>query len=449
MNADDLLRYDRRVPRYTSYPTAADFTSDVDAACYRRWLGALPRDAPLSLYVHIPFCSSLCWFCGCHTAVVRHYDPVAAYLELVEREIDMLADALGGRGRVTNLHWGGGTPTILRADDVWRLTARLRERFTFAPGAEFAVEIDPRTVARATVAALAEAGVTRASLGVQDFDPEVQRAVNRIQPFDLTRRVVTWLRDAGIDALNIDLIYGLPRQTVAGLTDTVDKTLELEPHRIALFGYAHVPWMKPHQRLIDESLLPDAAGRLRLFSAAAARLVERGYVAIGLDHFALPADPMVVAARHGRLHRNFQGYTTEQALALLGLGASAIGTLPQGYVQNAARTPDYRARITAGEFAIVRGVESSGDDRVRHEIIERLMCNLEVDLDAVCRANGFRPERFAPEIEALAPLETGGIVRIVGRRISVSPEARTILRVVCAVFDRRLPPEARRHAPAI
>ncbi|MCH9020782.1 MAG: coproporphyrinogen dehydrogenase, partial [Proteobacteria bacterium] len=291
--------------------------------------------------------------------------------------------------------------------------------------------------------------VTRASLGVQDFDPEVQRAVNRIQPFDLTRRVVTWLRDAGIDALNIDLIYGLPRQTVAGLTDTVDKTLELEPHRIALFGYAHVPWMKPHQRLIDESLLPDAAGRLRLFSAAAARLVERGYVAIGLDHFALPADPMVVAARHGRLHRNFQGYTTEQALALLGLGASAIGTLPQGYVQNAARTPDYRARITAGEFAIVRGVESSGDDRVRHEIIERLMCNLEVDLDAVCRANGFRPERFAPEIEALAPLETGGIVRIVGRRISVSPEARTILRVVCAVFDRRLPPEARRHAPAI
>ncbi len=447
MKPEDLLRYDRRVPRYTSYPTAADFTSDVDAACYRRWLDALPRDATLSLYLHIPFCSSLCWFCGCHTAVARHYGPVAAYLELVAREIDMLAEAV--TGRVTHLHWGGGTPTILRPDDIRRLTERLRARFTFDPEAEFAVEIDPRTITRETVVALAETGVGRASLGVQDFDPKVQRAVNRIQPFDLTARVVRWLRDAGIDALNIDLLYGLPRQTVAGLTDTVDKTLELKPHRIALFGYAHVPWMKSHQRLIDEKRLPDARGRLRLFTAASARLVEHGYVAIGLDHFALPTDPIAIAAREGRLHRNFQGYTTERVSALLGLGTSAIGTLPHGYVQNAARTPDYRARITAGEFAIVRGVESSDDDRLRRDIIERLMCDLDVDLAAACRTYGCSPTRFAREIESLAPMVNSGILRIDGNRVSVSPDARAILRVVCAAFDRHLPPEAQRHAPAI
>ena len=251
MTPDDLLRFERRVPRYTSYPTAADFTAAVDAACYREWLGAVPPDEELSLYVHIPFCSSLCWFCGCHTTVVRHHQPIAAYLGLLRREIEIVALALGGRRRVVHLHWGGGTPTILRPADIHRLADRLHTRFRLTAGTEFAVEVDPRGVRRKVIAALAEVGVTRVSIGVQDFDPEVQRAVNRIQPFDVTERVVDWLRAAGIDALNIDLLYGLPGQTTAGLVETVDKTIALKPSRIAVYGYAHVPWMKRHQRLID------------------------------------------------------------------------------------------------------------------------------------------------------------------------------------------------------
>ena len=394
MTPDDLLRHDRRVPRYTSYPTAADFTPAVDAARYRDWLAALPVDEALSLYVHVPFCHSLCWFCGCHTTVVRRHDPVAAYLDLIGREIEMLADALGPRRRVAHMHWGGGTPTILRDDGIERLAGRLRARFDIPPGAEFAVEIDPRGVSCGTIAALARAGVTRASLGVQDFDPTVQRAVNRIQSFALTARVADWLRAAGIDALNIDLLYGLPAQTVPGLVATVDKALALGPHRIALYGYAHVPWMKRHQRLIDEGRLPDAGARMGLFEAAIARFVDRGFVAIGLDHLALPSDAMAIAAREGRLERNFQGYTAEPAGVLLGIGASAIGTLPAGYVQNAARTRDYRAAIAAGRFAVARGIAMTDDDRLRQRVIERLMCDMEVDLDALSAPTAPRGRRL-------------------------------------------------------
>ncbi|MFQ5958531.1 MAG: oxygen-independent coproporphyrinogen III oxidase, partial [Alphaproteobacteria bacterium] len=400
-------------------------------------------------YLHLPFCAKLCWFCGCHTTVVNRYPPVAGYLDTLAREIDMVAAALGARRRVTHLHWGGGTPTILRPDDIRRLAARLRARFDVAADADFAVEIDPRGVTRETVAALADAGVTRASLGVQDFDPAVQRAVNRVQPFDLTARVVDWLRAHGIGALNVDLLYGLPEQTVAGLVKTVDRTLALAPQRIAVFGYAHVPWMKRHQRLIDETRLAGAAERARQAMAAAARLVERGYVAIGLDHFALPGDTLAVAARAGALRRNFQGYTTDRAEVLLGFGASAIGTLPKGYVQNVVGTPEYRKAIDGGALAVVRGVAVDADDRLRRAIIERLMCDLEVDLDAVCRAHGSAPAAFAREVEALAPLEACGAVRVDGDIVRLMPEARLLLRLACAAFDRRFGAAGERHARAV
>ncbi len=449
MTPDDVLRFERRVPRYTSYPTAADFTAAVDAARYREWLGAVPPDEELSLYVHIPFCSSLCWFCGCHTSVARHHQPVAAYLRLLRREIDIVALALGGRRRVVNLHWGGGTPTILRPADIRRLAAQIYTHFRLTADTEFAVEVDPRGVRRKVIAALAEVGVTRVSLGVQDFDPEVQRAINRIQPFDVTERVVGWLRAAGIDALNIDLLYGLPGQTTAGLVETVDKTIALKPSRVAVYGYAHVPWMKRHQKLIDEARLPDVRARLDLAAAAAGRLAEHGYLAIGLDHFVLPSDPMAEAAREGRLKRNFQGYTVEPATTLLGFGTSAIGTLPQGYVQNALRTRDYRSAIEGGGLAVVRGVAMDADDRLRRGVIERLMCDMEVDLDDACRAAGADPTALADGLEALAPLEACGAVSIDGRRVRVMPDARVLLRVVCAAFDRRLAPIAERHSPAI
>ncbi len=457
MTPEDILRHDRKVPRYTSYPTAADFTGAIDDARYRRWLAAMPKGEDISLYVHIPFCDSLCWFCGCHTTVVRRRQPVARYLDLVMDEIDMLVTALGPKRRVAHIHWGGGTPTILGGGGITRLAERLRGGFSFSNDMQFAVEIDPRTVPRDAIAALGAAGVTRASLGVQDFDPTVQRLINRIQSFETTERVVDHLRAAGIDALNIDLLYGLPAQTEAGLMATVDKTLALAPHRIALYGYAHVPWMKRHQKLIDADRLPDAGARQKLFNAAMARFVEGGYVAIGIDHLALPTDPLAKAARDGSLRRNFQGYTTEPAAVLLGLGTSAIGFLPQGYVQNAARTADYRAAIKAGRFATTRGIEMTEEDRRRGRIIEQLMCHMEVDLKAMDGrgdggpADGWK-EDFADALAELAPLEACGAVQRKGSRIKVPPEARLLLRVVCAAFDHRLPAAdqtAPRHATAV
>ena len=279
-----------------------------------------PADVPLSLYIHIPFCHALCWFCGCHTKVVRRYRPVAAYVELLRREIDLTAGFIGARLSVGHVHFGGGSPDILAADDFLGLIDHLRAKFAFAEGAEIAVELDPRGVTPETVRALAEAGVRRASLGVQDFDPAVQQAVNRVQPFALTQAVVDRLRAAGIVDINLDLMYGLPCQTAAGLVRTVDKAVALEPRRLALFAYAHVPWMRPHQRLIDETRLPGPAERWRQFQAASARLEERGYVAVGLDHFARPGNALAGASKRGRLHRNFQGYTTDDAAVLIGFG---------------------------------------------------------------------------------------------------------------------------------
>ena len=457
MKPQDILRFDRMVPRYTSYPTAADFTDAVDDRCYRRWLASIPQGEAISLYVHIPFCESLCWFCGCHTTVARRPGPVSRYLDLVIAEIDMLAAALGPKRRICHIHWGGGTPTILGAGGIARLAGRLSEAFTLTGDLQFAVEIDPRGVTRDSIAALAAAGVTRASLGVQDFDPVVQRLINRIQSFETTRRVVEGLRAVGIEALNIDLLYGLPGQTEAGLLATVEATLALAPQRIALFGYAHVPWMKRHQRLIEADRLPDAAARQGLFNAAMARFMESGYAAIGIDHLALPTDSLAKAARDGSLRRNFQGYTSQPASVLLGLGTSAIGAFAQGYVQNAARTADYRAAIKAGRFATARGIGTTAEDRLRGRIIEQLMCRLEVDLAALGGAGEGGPrgdglEGFADALAALAPLEACGAVDRRGAHIRVSPQARLLLRVVCAAFDRRLSVADQttpRHAAAV
>lgn len=449
MTPDVLARYDQPVPRYTSYPTAPHFHAGVGAATYRRWLAELPADATLSLYVHIPFCHTLCWYCGCHTTVARRYGPVEDYLDALLGEIDLVAAALGDRRTVGHLHFGGGTPTVLAPEDLRTLAQALSERFDLASDAEFAVEIDPRRLRLETVAALGEIGVNRASLGVQDINPEVQRAVNRWQPFAVTDRVVGWLRAAGIERINLDLMYGLPHQTEARVLRTVDAALELAPQRIALFGYAHVPWMKRHQRLIDEAALPGSAARAAQVRAAALRLGAAGYVAIGLDHFARPDDELAVAWREGRLRRNFQGYTTDTAPALLGLGASAIGALPQGYVQNAVRLDAYRAAIREGALATACGIEVDDEDRLRREVIERLMCRSRVDLDAVCARHGSSVDRFAPELAALAPLAADGLVSVAGHEVRVLPAGRPLVRTVCAVFDAYLGTGPGRHSRAI
>jgi oxygen-independent coproporphyrinogen-3 oxidase len=437
-----------RVPRYTSYPTAPNFHHGIGAAAVRGWLAALAGDTRLSLYLHVPFCDRLCWFCGCHTTITQRSERMHAYAGLLAREIDLVAAALPGRVAVSHMHWGGGTPTILSAADFASLMAALGERFAVAPDAEVAVEIDPRTLDAAMAETLAAEGVTRASLGVQDFTPAVQRAVNRVQPFELVARVVGLLRGEGIGALNFDLMYGLPHQTVADVERSVDLAASLEPDRVAVFGYAHVPWMKKHQRMIEESALPSPAERKAQTEAASARLVAHGYRRIGMDHFARRDDAIVVALEAGRLHRNFQGYTTDDASALVGFGASAISALPQGYAQNTGDLKAYRESIAAGELAIVRGIALSADDRFRRAVIEHVMCDFAVDLDRVRADHGVTG---APEADraTLAEMARDGLIDYDGRRLRVTEAGRPFVRSVAACFDRYLSLSAGRHAQAV
>lgn len=450
MDEDLIGRYDERVPRYTSYPTAPHFSAEITGDVYRRWLRSLDPALPLSLYVHVPFCDTLCWFCGCHTKVVRRYDPVAAYLASLRREILLVAGALGGPREVRHLHFGGGSPTLLRSPDLVDLFAVLYQAFAFAEDAEIAVEIDPRGVDPALIDTLAAVGVNRASLGVQDLDPVVQAAVNRHQSLAQTKTVADRLRAAGISALNVDLMYGLPHQIVAGVRATVEAVIEaLRPARLSVFGYAHVPWMKRHQRLIDEAALPGPLERFQQAAAAAEAAQKAGYVWIGLDHFARPDDPLAVAAATGALRRNFQGYTTDGAPVRLGFGPSAIGMLPQGYVQNVVGMPDYRRAVITGGLPVARGLELAGEDRLRGAVIERLMCDLAVDLEAVCRAHGRSSECLADAIGHLERHEDDGLITIDGGRIAVTSAGRPFLRSVCAAFDRYLRTGEARHARAV
>jgi len=444
MDADLIARYDKRVPRYTSYPTAPHFHDGVNSATYEAWLGELTGDLPLSLYVHVPFCDTLCWFCGCHTKVVNRYDPVAGYLADLLAEIDLVAARLGSVRRVGHLHLGGGSPTMLRPDDLRRVGEALHVRFAIASDAEFAVEIDPRGLAASTVQALAAIGVNRVSFGLQDINPAVQQAINRLQPPATNRRAVDMVREAGIAAVNVDLIYGLPHQTVDRVLATVEHALSLEPDRVALFGYAHVPTMKRHQRLIPEATLPDAGKRFAQAEAAAQRLVQAGYQRVGLDHFARGDDPLACAARQGHVRRNFQGYGTDPAEVLIGFGASAIGTLPQGYVQNETDVVRWRAAIRRGELPTARGVALSDDDRTRRDIINALMCDLFVDLNAF--GGG---EHFSSERAALGPMIADGLVALVGEEVRVTERGRPLVRSIAAVFDSYLDPAGARHSRAI
>jgi oxygen-independent coproporphyrinogen-3 oxidase len=454
MTPELLEKYGGRVPRYTSYPTANHFGPGVGADAYASWLAALPPGEVLSLYLHIPFCEKLCWYCGCHTTIVSSPEPVESYLALLAREIDLVANTIGGPRAVSNIHWGGGTPTILEPIQFAAISNELRQRFRFGRKTEISVEIDPRGFTREMAAALAAEGVTRASLGVQDFDPAVQQAVNRVQSYETTARAVEGLRAEGIVEINLDLIYGLPHQSVDSVLATVDKAMSLAPTQVALFGYAHVPWMKRHQKLIDESTLPGTGARWALYWAAATRLAEHGMVAVGLDHFAAPDSALARHAAARELHRNFQGYTTDAAATLIGFGASAIGTLPQGYVQNAAKISDYREAISAGRLATARGCVVDEADRLRREVISSLMCNLFADVGAICRARGLKASALDPELDRLAPLVADGIVTRQGRKVTVNDSARPLVRSVCAVFDSYLntgpgAAEAPRHARAV
>ena len=435
-----------RVPRYTSYPTAPHFSHAVQGPLYQSWLETLPAETPISLYLHIPFCDTLCWFCACHTTVVNNYAPVEEYCRLLQTEIETVATLIGRRQPVTHIHWGGGSPTLLDGADMRQLTALLHERFDVAPTAEIAVEIDPRGFDARLARTLADCGVTRASIGLQDCDPKVQRAINRIQTDDELRNAVSLLRRNGIGRINLDLVYGLPYQTSTGLDRNIDIALALEPSRVALFGYAHVPSFKKHQALIPEEALPDTEARFALAQLAEKRLLAAGFEPVGLDHFARPDDDMAIAARTGTLRRNFQGYTSDSARTLIGFGASAISMLPQGYAQNATTVTNYREALEAGFLPISKGFVLSPEDRLRRHVIEQIMCFLKVDLAACCTAYDLPIDTLDWALPALAPLSSAGAVSINGRTILVSTGMRAASRLACAVFDAYLETGKAKHS---
>lgn len=437
------------LPRYTSYPTAPHFSPAIGADRYAEWLKAIPPRAIASLYLHVPFCRSMCWYCGCHTSIARRDQPVATYAAALRCEIDLVSRQIDRRISVDHLHFGGGTPTIMAPETFADLVGSIRHSFFILPKAEIAVEIDPRTLTQAMIEAFACCGVNRASLGVQSFDPMVQRAINRVQSFAETAAATRGLRRAGIAGINFDLIYGLPHQSVASCLDTISRCVELRPDRFSVFGYAHVPTFKKHQRKISEAALPDSLERLEQSHAMADALQEAGYVQIGLDHFALPGDEMAVALREGKLRRNFQGYTTDDSNILLGFGASAIGRLPQGYVQNEVATPAYLQSIAGERLATVKGYAMTDDDRLRGEIIERIMCDFAVDLDQICVRHGAAPRALLESSPRLRDLISDGVVEVNGASLALPDNSRFLVRSVAAAFDAHLDGSKRLHSRAV
>jgi len=449
MSVELVERYSRPVPRYTSYPTAPHFHPGVDNATYLSWLEQLPEEASLSLYLHIPYCDRLCWFCGCHTKQIRRYEPITTYLEALYAEIRAVANRLNGRGRVVALHLGGGSPSMLAPADFQALNALLRASFRFAQDAEISIEIDPNDMDEARYDALAAIGVTRTSVGVQDFNHQVQVAINRLQTFEQTRAVVDAMRARGVRSVNLDVLYGLPHQTIATIERTMEQVLSLDPDRVALFGYAHVPWMKTHQRMIDEAALPTTQSRFEQARAAAAKLVAAGYDAIGIDHFAKPADSLATAARAGRLHRNFQGYTRDAPDALLGFGASAIGQLPQGYVQNIVATGEYQRQVASSGTAIAKGIALGPEDRARAFVIERLMCDFSVSRRDLRERFGTAAAPLLGEMQLALAFDCDGLVEMDGDTFRVRDTGRPFVRSIAAAFDAYLKVGGARYSLAV
>jgi oxygen-independent coproporphyrinogen-3 oxidase len=430
--------FDSRVPRYTSYPTAPVFAPGVGSADQTRALAALDPAQPVSVYLHIPFCERLCWFCACRTQGTKTLSPVESYLGTLEQELALLRDILPRGLRMGRMHWGGGTPTILPPEMIHRLAQAVRAVIPPSEDCEFSVEIDPTMVDRPKIAALAAEGMNRASIGIQDFDPMVQAAIGREQPFDITQACVDDLRAAGIRSLNADLVYGLPHQTTERLDDTVSKVLELAPDRVALFGYAHVPWVSKRQKLIPEDALPAEEARHALATLAAARFNGAGMTAIGIDHFARPGDGLARAAATGHLRRNFQGYVDDTCPTLIGLGASSISRLPTGYVQNAPATAAYVQRIEAGQLAGVRGHMMTADDLLRARAIEMLMCEFRLDRAALRDAFGGQAATLDAEI-ALLSGRFGDLVEVTEDALTIAPEGRALTRIIASAFDAHVP----------
>jgi len=438
MNSESQLArlglFDARVPRYTSYPTAPQFSAEVGQTAFGNWLGAIEPNSRISLYIHVPFCRRLCWFCACRTQGTSTNSPVIAYVENLKTELKLLKSALPEGVTLSRLHWGGGTPTLLPVAQMRDLAAAIFDAVPLGEKAEFSVEIDPNEIDEARLDALAEAGMNRASIGVQDFDPEIQKTIGRDQSYEITRSAVEAIRARGVHSLNADILYGLPHQTRARSADSVQKLLSLAPDRVALYGYAHVPWMARRQQMIPSDSLPRPEERLELFETARRLFVWDGYHEIGIDHFARPEDGLAVAAQNGTLRRNFQGYTDDTALVLIGLGASSISRFPQGYAQMNPSTSGWAKAVQAGQFATTRGHAFKGDDLLRGRIIEALMCDFSVKSAELIRDFGATPA-FLDSLFAPVARKFGAFLQHDAQGLTIPPEGRPLTRVIAADFD--------------
>ena len=442
LTAELLAKYDRPGPRYTSYPTAVEFHEGFGAERYLAKLdeAAATPDEPLSLYVHLPFCRERCTFCGCNVIITQKPGVADAYLDDLVREVNLVADRLGGRTRLVQYHWGGGTPTYLTLEQMRRVWDAIAARFTFAPGAEIAIEVDPRVTTHAQADLLRELGFNRISMGVQDFDPTVQEAVNRRQTLEQTRDLHLYLRSLGIESINFDFIYGLPHQSPESFRTTIEHALELRPDRVAVYSYAFVPWIKAHQKAIHLEDLPPREVKLELFGIAHELFLGAGYQQIGMDHFALAGDSLAVAARERTLFRNFMGYSTHPARDYVGLGVSAIGDIGGAFAQNTKKLNRYRDALDRGLPPIERGFERSKDDEIRRDVIQELMCNFHLDIEGIERRHGIDFASYFAD--SLRELDEGpakhGFVRRDARAIEVTPAGHLFVRNVCMAFDAYL-----------
>jgi oxygen-independent coproporphyrinogen III oxidase len=453
VDLDLVQKYNVAGPRYTSYPPATKFT---DAVTWEQLSAKIednnrvPRD--LSVYFHIPFCETLCWFCGCTTVITLNHDKGMAYVEALGREVAKMAPLLNRGRKTVQLHFGGGSPTFLRPDEIRRLGEIIHKHFNFAPDIEASVEVDPRRLTREHMVALREIGFNRASMGVQDFNPKVQEAIHRIQPREMTQQAMAWMRELGFGSINLDLIYGLPFQTPETFNETLDTVLEMKPDRLAVFSYAHVPWIKPAQKILEEKILPTPESKLEVLKLVIERLTaDNRYVFIGMDHFAKLDDELAVAQREKKLQRNFQGYSTRAGSDIYAFGMSGVSQVPDAYWQNEKELPKWQAVVDAGKVPLYKAYFMTDEDKIRREIIMRTMCDLSLDFAAMGAKLGINFERhFAKELASLAPFEADGLVKRNSSGLEVTDAGRLFIRNIAMCFDNMLAPAGeRRHSKTI
>src|SRR5471032_779102 len=453
VDLDLVQKYNVAGPRYTSYPPATKFTDAFKWPELAEKISANNQiEHDLSIYFHIPFCETLCWFCGCTTVITKDHAQGSPYLDYLEKEVAQMAARLNPRRKVVQLHWGGGSPTFLKPDEIRKLGGIIHKHFKFADNIEAGVEIDPRRLTREHLVALREIGFNRASMGVQDFNPKVQEAIHRIQPREMTQQAMDWMRELGFGSINLDLIYGLPFQTPATFTETIETVLEMKPDRLAVFSYAHVPWIKPAQKILEEKILPTPESKLEVLKLVIEKLTaDDQYVYIGMDHFAKPTDELTIAQREKKLQRNFQGYSTRAGSDIYSFGMSAISQIPDAYWQNEKELPSYFAALDAGRAPLTRGYLLTDEDKLRRETIMRVMCDLSLDYAAMSQKLGVNfAEHFADELAALKSFAADGLIRFSPDGFEVTDTGRLFIRNLAMCFDNTLTPSGeRKHSRTI